>query len=79
VTAGRHGPQDQGRGGHDPDEVGVRPHAGGRIRAVVGPSSEAASLVGSLPTNTAVPTVPLTGSIGVMLLPPGPALPGTLA
>src|SRR5688572_9653280 len=43
------------------------------------PSSEIAILFGSLPTKTGVSTSPETGSNGVMLLPPLPALDGTLA
>jgi hypothetical protein len=43
------------------------------------PSSESASLLGSLPTKTGLPTVPVAGSMGVMLLPPAPTLLGTLA
>ena len=41
--------------------------------------SEMAILFGSLPTKTGCPTIPETGSNGVMLLPPLPALEGTLA
>jgi hypothetical protein len=43
------------------------------------PSSEIASLFGSLPTKTGVPGAPVEGLIGVMLLPLAPALEGTLA
>ncbi len=38
-----------------------------------------ASLFGSLPTKTGVPTSPVTGLTGATLLPEAPALEGTLA
>jgi hypothetical protein len=43
------------------------------------PSSERASCPGSLPTKVDCPTVPVAGSISLTLLPPAPALLGTLA
>ena len=43
------------------------------------PSSEIAKRLGSLPTLAGWPTEPEKGSKGVMLLPPAPALEGTLA
>jgi hypothetical protein len=46
---------------------------------IVFPSSETARRPGSLPTKTGVPTAPVEGATGAMLLPPAPAAEGTLA